>query len=310
MHFLEKKNPAVYKDARAVIQQCGEKKKEGESGFESLCDSLRVSLKETVGCTYWKQAKGCLEEMDDHEYDPIPLNDTRTTAEMTTSDLETLSYLLGQKRNGTGSRRGSSDPIQEEKKLRRRRFWMLIRVLMKYIQHNDPSLYTKARETIEDCAQRKENNEERFTNLPESVQRELKRVVGVGNWRRAESHLMKMLVKKAEDEACDLAFAREAMSFSPFDESNALEQDGHLSTNENYYLPHAAESIWSTAVGGLTKTNKCYATMKRPIPDLDTTFHGNDSMEEGKKFFTIVGHEKNVDHKKRAQGDNKKRRKL
>jgi hypothetical protein len=33
-------------------------------------------------------------------------------------------------------------------------------------------------------------------------------------------------------------------------------------------------------------------------------------MEEGKRLFTIVGHEHNVDHKKRAQGDNKKRRKL
>lgn len=298
LKFLEKKNPALCKDARAVIQRCGGKKKEGEYGFESLCDSLRAPLKETVGSTYWREAKWYLKEMDDHEYEPISLNDSSSEG-LTTSDVETLSsILLGGDRKRGASRKKSPDPIKEEKTLRRKRLWMLIRVLMKYIQNKDAALYAKARAKIEECAQRKERNEERFTNLPESVQRELKRVVGIDNWRRAESYMGKLLIRQAEDEACDLALAREAGSFCLADGSFGRV----VPTNENMY----PESIWSTTVGGPTKSNQFHETKKRGTDGHITLHDCSDNMGAERERF----HSPRTILRDEDDGANKRRRKL
>ena len=85
----------------------------------------------------------------------------------------------------------------EETKLRKHRFWMLVKVLMRYLEKKDPELYKRARTTLKDCEKSHLMKEERFTNLVDSVQRELTQVVGMRYWKRAERHVTKHITKKA-----------------------------------------------------------------------------------------------------------------
>ena len=78
---------------------------------------------------------------------------------------------------------------------------MIIRVLMKYLEHKDADLYLKAKETIKDCVRRNRNREKGYHSLTGSIQASVKQVVGVSYWRKAESYLSKMLVKRADEEA-------------------------------------------------------------------------------------------------------------
>jgi hypothetical protein len=108
--------------------------------------------------------------------------------------------------------------VAEERKLRKERFWMLVRVLMRYVEKKDIILFKKARATLENCAHRNVRKEPRFTNLIESVQRELKHTVGTRYWRRAEHHVAKHLLKQASEKALEDALVKEASSFGSLDE--------------------------------------------------------------------------------------------
>ena len=218
---MTKKNPAVSKSAREVIRECEEKKKRGDTGFESLSESIRAPLKEVVGSPYWKEAKGYLKDdaydgeadveadypcdEEDEQVEPISL--TETPLEITEDDLNLLKNFLG---NGHQNQNIPStclmhnppvqvNPIKKEKKLRQKRFWMLIRVLMKYLKQEDPSLYIKARLSIQTCVERQKIQDRNYRNLMENVQKDLKRLVGIRHWRKAESYLSRILLHHADD---------------------------------------------------------------------------------------------------------------
>eukprot|EP00980_Cylindrotheca_fusiformis_P014954 scaffold4095_cov117-Cylindrotheca_fusiformis.AAC.11 len=284
--FLEKKNPALCQDAREVIQRCGETEQGGQN--ESICDSLKVPLKEAVGSAYWKQAKGYLKGLDNHDtdFEPIPLDD-KSSKDGTNFDPEALSCLLGGQKDRKPPEKSIPDPIQMEKRLRRKRFWMLVRVLMKYLQKKDPNLYLRARAALEDCVKRKERNEENFTNLPECVQRELKKVVGRDNWRRAKYYLTKHLIRQAEEEACDRALAGEK-SFGLVGES-----ENRMPTNENHCPSRAAAPIVSTPgfAGHEYSNHRSYHTSS--VLDMNANFNAEGSIGSrgGKRCATILEHE-------------------
>jgi hypothetical protein len=220
MKFLEKKNPNVCQDARAVIRECKEKKSRGESGFESLSESVRVPLKNAVGPSYWKEAKLYMDEMEVAEFEPLSLDEAHQ--ELGKRDLELLRNIFDNDENENRSMDiilsdGSTfkkNPLKEERRLRRKRFWMLIRVLMKYMEHQDMRMFLKARATIHDCVQRHQRREKNYKKLIECVKRELKKLVGLRNWRLAEAYLTKILFKKAEEEANDLLLIQEGLGLS------------------------------------------------------------------------------------------------
>ncbi|CAJ1946413.1 unnamed protein product [Cylindrotheca closterium] len=85
----------------------------------------------------------------------------------------------------------------EETKLRKHRFWMIVRVLMRYLEKKDTELHKKARTSLEECEKRHVMKEQRFANLVDSVQRELTQVVGMSYWKRAESHVAKHVIRNA-----------------------------------------------------------------------------------------------------------------
>mmetsp|Transcript_26198 Transcript_26198/g.63855 ORF Transcript_26198/g.63855 Transcript_26198/m.63855 type:complete len:449 (-) Transcript_26198:116-1462(-) len=253
MKFLEKKNPTVCKNAKKVILKYKSKKKQQRQHYygeddvsESMCESIKVPLKQTVGSAYWKQAKGYLDQMEAKEdqandksrnedgggtdFEPLSLDSN--TGYFSETQVEALSHFAD---NGVGDgitdnskrscRSNENQLVVEEQKLRKQRFWMVVRVLMQYIEKKDTELAKKARATLEDCAKRNVMKEDRFTNLIESVQRELKQTVGARYWRRAEHYVAKHLLKKANEKALEDALVKEASTFGSLDDFTPLPLD-------------------------------------------------------------------------------------
>jgi hypothetical protein len=89
MKLLERRDPAVFYEAKAVIRDCDERKKRHESGFESMTDSVRAPLKHVVGESYWRQAHGYLKKKMNHRPPPPP--PTLQSKEEEELELEPLS---------------------------------------------------------------------------------------------------------------------------------------------------------------------------------------------------------------------------
>lgn len=204
MKFLERKDPAVFEDAKNVIRECEQKKKRGDVGFESITESLRSPLKQVVGGSYWNQARCYLRNNDHKEEEELlePLSATEEPPSFTQSDLIFLekTLLVADRPAYSPLATKSCLSVEEENKLRRKRFWVLIRVLMKYLEHKDIELYLKAKTAIKDCVRRNHKREEGYRNLTKCIQTSVKAVVGVGPWRRAEAYLSKIIIKKADEE--------------------------------------------------------------------------------------------------------------
>jgi len=139
----------------------------------------------------------------------------------------------------------NENQMDEESKLRRQRFWMVVRVLMRYIEKKDSALHQKARVALEDCQRRNLMNEDRFTNLIECVQRELKHTVGTRYWRKAEQHVAKYLMNKANERAYEDALVKEAEDFGSLDNFTPLPLDQQLQPIEHTFAPPTSnENDW------------------------------------------------------------------
>jgi hypothetical protein len=257
MKFLERKDPNVFDEAQAVIRDCEQKKKRGEAGFESVTASLRTPLKQVVGPTYWKRARVYLRKSATHQskqaVDPSPPTEESTS--FSRSDVACLEQRLPLEKGPCShfasfplSSTNSYRSITEEQKIRRERFWMLIRVLMKYVENKDHALYLEAKASIKDCVRRNRKREEGYESLSRSVQASVKQVVGTVYWRRAASYLSKLLIEKADEE----------------DLNEMLEE-------ENCQFPHPA-----MAFGHLSRDDESLQDISPVRPDLEQTLSQTD----------------------------------
>lgn len=244
MKFLEKKNPAVCKNARNVILKYKSNKKRGrqhqqfgdeDASEVSICDSITVPLKQIVGSKYWKQAKNQMEADEnqenaqssnaDHDFEPISLSSNTFSCDTQVEAPSTFASYNSTSRRPCKRSCPSHENhqiMEQERKLRKQRFWMVVRVLMRYIEKKDYVLYQKARATLQECEKRNLAKQEGFCNLVECVQRELKRTVGVRYWKRAQHHVAKHLLQKASEKAYEDALVNEAASFGSLDDFTPL----------------------------------------------------------------------------------------
>jgi hypothetical protein len=209
MKFLERRDPSVYNKAQNVIRDCDDKKKLQHPGYESLTESVRTPLKEVVGPSYWKQARRYLKkavaQLPAEEIEPLSPSEDLPT--FSPSELACLEQSFLNPEEEVEARAISFptfhspvDPIQVERRLRKQRFWMLVRVLMRYLEHKDYDMYIEAKETIQDCIKRDRRREHGYRSLTKVIRVSLERVVGDHYWRRAKTYLGHILKKEADDE--------------------------------------------------------------------------------------------------------------
>lgn len=126
----------------------------------------------------------CNEEVEPYTLSEIP-------HEITMVDLKLLSYFLGSGQN-------HENPIKKENRIRRKRFWTIVQFLMNHLLEVDPCLYVEAKLTIQDAIRREKGQNYYHRNVIGRVKRDLKEVVGLRQWRRAESHLFSILKNNAK----------------------------------------------------------------------------------------------------------------
>jgi len=241
MKFLEKKDPRVFGEAQAVIRDCEQRKKRGEKGYESVTDSLKEPLREVVGPSYWKEAQLHLNQFLSEKNHPIGsfdsssrslLNDHTPMLTLSRSESSATSVSKSQQIQHRPAPRTRADlsPLStksnwnllDEKKLRRERFYMLLRLLMKYLELSNRPLYIKAKQAIDDCIARNEKHEEGYESLSESIKRTVKQVVGDTNWRKAESYLAKAILQQAHNDAMEECWSREEFTFEPIPDDQTI----------------------------------------------------------------------------------------
>eukprot|EP00339_Tiarina_fusa_P023101 CAMPEP_0116997668 /NCGR_PEP_ID=MMETSP0472-20121206/1023_1 /TAXON_ID=693140 ORGANISM="Tiarina fusus, Strain LIS" /NCGR_SAMPLE_ID=MMETSP0472 /ASSEMBLY_ACC=CAM_ASM_000603 /LENGTH=345 /DNA_ID=CAMNT_0004696617 /DNA_START=301 /DNA_END=1338 /DNA_ORIENTATION=- len=216
MQFLERKDPTVYAEARTVIRDCEEQKRLGH--VDSFSESVKAPLKDLVGPSYWKQARKYSKKFYHQPAEELePLSMTEDPPMFSQDEVACLEKCLDvqQKRPSWmfPLTTKSCKTQAEELKLRRDRFWMLIRVLMKYLEKTEPAMFLQARKIIEDCMRRNKQRKD-YQSLTQNIQTEIKQLVGINRWRRAEAYLAKILIKRADEEA---AAEVGADSFSEYD---------------------------------------------------------------------------------------------
>jgi hypothetical protein len=112
---------------------------------------------------------------------------------------------------------------------------------MKYLEKSEQAMFLQARKIIEDCMRRNKQRKD-FQSLTQNIQTEMKQLVGVNRWRRAESYLAKMLIKRADEEA---AAKSDADSFSEYDleiTDDGLKSFGGYRRREEAATPSARRS--------------------------------------------------------------------
>jgi len=61
MKYLGTKDPTLYQQAKHVIQDCADRNRRNEEGYESVTTAMRERLQELVGKTYWERTEIYLE---------------------------------------------------------------------------------------------------------------------------------------------------------------------------------------------------------------------------------------------------------
>jgi hypothetical protein len=202
MKLVQRSDPAVYRDAQALIHDCEQRKKLGE--VQSATEILKRPLKDTVGPKYWRQAREYhKEEILRHvpQFDVEPLAVNEEPVELGEGDLSLLHDSLRDAESPTEVSRLHSASVArcvDEQKTRKKRIWMIICILMTHLKRTDMHLYLTAKTTVSDCVRRHRNKEEGYRSLSGSIQASLKDEIGSEYWRRAETYVANALLRQIE----------------------------------------------------------------------------------------------------------------
>lgn len=186
MRYLKKKSRHLHERAQNALGDCAKGNVMKDEGYTNVVESVHRELVLIVGVRYWERAE------------------------------QHIDNYLAKKAN-------ERNQLLREEKLRKQRFWMQVRVLMKYLERTDSKVYKTARLALGECEKRHVKKEARFIHLVESVERELIQVVGTRCWKRAQWHVAQHLCK-ASNEA---VVAKVASSFDSQDNPIPLSMQQH-----------------------------------------------------------------------------------
>jgi hypothetical protein len=276
MHILQKRDPTLYRKAQQVLQ---------EQHHEENSESISPSLKTVVGPKYWKAAHKIATDaapnhkdfdnnsessMDLDDLEPLP---PRCDVKFTRSDVQFLKESNLVKPKKPKVHFSSVQLLKEETKTRQERFWMLIRVLMKYLQAKRPELYDQAKHIVSDCWRHEKKRREGFRALQRNITAQMKELVGSHTWRKSENYLFGILASRArlEDETARL---EEVSDYSP---GTSRRKDGRVpqltmsGTNDCSISAKATPNITSEAIVGKRRGKNLSNMFRPPKPEEETT---------------------------------------
>ena len=209
MRFLEKRDTQIFRAAQEVIRSCEERKRRGEIGYESVTENLQFHLRKVVGDAYWREAR--------RQHEDSVLRRATSDSSSGSSDKEHVMLTASTDSESDHNHMFHHLPMHEqhswekwnaspltitsnwntgrEKEIRRERFYIILRVLMKYLETKDKAKYIRAKAVIDDCVARCSSDEVGCSHLCETIKRSVKSVVGERDWRKAEAYLSKAILQ-------------------------------------------------------------------------------------------------------------------
>jgi len=203
MRIVKKKDEGRFRNARAVICDCEDKKKRGE--IDSISHSLRCSLKDAVGPQFWKEAQDCMSKTSWNSKAKNSSIGTAVGSDNHSKGTATTWESFAQSRatNGKGKSNDNDAIIatMNAATSRKKRIWMVIRLFMQHLRSGNCQHYSKAHALVNECVRRHKRIKhfENSNSLSGSIQACLTKEFGLEHWRRAENDVAEMLPVFNED---------------------------------------------------------------------------------------------------------------
>lgn len=219
LHFVEillgivkEKDDRKFRNAKAIVYNWERENNHGE--IESFLESLRSSLKHAVGSRFWSEAKQRLSQAPSHtktkwlSFGDTTDADTRASAAIAPvqyddDDDEEEGYLRSPVmfESQTCANRNVTTNEMKEMRRRKKRLWMIIRILMQYLRKKHRHLYRKAHILVNECVRehRQGQQTQHRNSLSRSIEACLKNEFGSELWKRAEHFVSQAFVRRHKD---------------------------------------------------------------------------------------------------------------
>jgi hypothetical protein len=184
MDLLQQKDRNSYRRAMEIVQVCADKKLRQVPGYESQTEAAKQPLKALVGDQNWKKAWLLFYRTNKNKSvsQPNPWEESiptlTTTGKSTATTITTCRNDEDPNTLATAAA-GSKETLTE-----------FIPFLMDLIQQKDRNNYRRAKEIIQDCADKKLRQVPGYESQAEAVKQPLKALVGAHNWKKSGAALL------------------------------------------------------------------------------------------------------------------------
>jgi ankyrin repeat protein len=172
---LEKEDPALHAKVKATMDDCKKRSEQGELGYEYVTTSMRIRLKEAVNHGHWERAETDLEKALVQKEEERRQKEEERRQKQAGIRYGRDSGFCGRGRFFGGRRTAEKD------------FSLFCRVLVKYLEQQDPTLQAKVEATIKECVkQNRQEGKRAFNTDINGTKSRLREMVSDDHWKGAE----------------------------------------------------------------------------------------------------------------------------
>jgi len=218
MGIVREKDERKFRTAKNIVNDWEQQK--GLAEVEDLSESLRSPLKHAVGPKFWSEARQRVSQASSHttktkrfSFNAATESDTHASEDITVpvqyDDDEEMEEARSSPSSHMLVESSQPCPIQsvatngvKEMKRRKKRVWMVIRVLMQHLQKKHRHLYHKAHILVNECVREHKQEGEKAQHrksLSGNIETCLKKEFGSELWKRADNFVSQSLVRRRED---------------------------------------------------------------------------------------------------------------
>jgi len=217
MGIVREKDERKFRNAKSIVYNW--ERQQGLGEVEDLSESLRSPLKHAVGPKFWSEARQRVSqassqtktkrfsfststESDTHASEditvPVQYDDDEEMEEARSSSSQ---HMLVESQPGACPIQNVATNGVKEMKRRKKRLWLVIRVLMQHLQKKHRHLYRKAHMLVNECVRehKQSKKKQHRKSLSGSIETCLKKEFGSELWKRADYFVSQSMVGRRED---------------------------------------------------------------------------------------------------------------
>lgn len=195
MGIVKEKDERRFRNAKSIVY-----KWKRNNGIESHSESLRSPLKHAVGPQFWSEARQRLLQAPSNTKTRWSSFSVPTELDAHASDTTLPIRYNGESRTCTKTTVTRNEV--NEQRIRKKKLWMVVRVLMQHLRKKHRHLYRKAHVLVNECVRQHklQVRQTQYRNsLSGSIEACLKKEFGSKLWERAEYFVSEALIGCHED---------------------------------------------------------------------------------------------------------------